>query len=300
MKSNRGFTLIEILIVVVIIGIISTFIIINSQESSYQADLARGKAFGLSVLTALPVNFVSEWKFDGPTAAGSAATIADAKDTWGRNDATSVSGGLFVRGGANCISGNCLEFDGTDDFVTIPDDSSLDLPANYTISFWAHNGSGAKIYPTFFNKAAQSTSNGFFWCFTSGTNEVDVVYQWANGTAYQAATFSNVFKAGSWTYFVFAFTDSTKILKLYKNGTYTNDPKTLTSALPVDDGSMYIGTYDGSTANYPFQGKIDEFRVFNDVLPISWIENEYFAGLNRLLINNDISKGEYNQRIAQQ
>jgi hypothetical protein len=63
---------------------------------------------------------------------------------------------------------------------------------------------------------------------------------------------------------------------------------------------MYIGTYDGSTANYPFQGKIDEFRVFNDVLPISWIENEYFAGLNRLLINNDISKGEYNQRIAQQ
>ncbi|MDD5696955.1 MAG: prepilin-type N-terminal cleavage/methylation domain-containing protein, partial [Candidatus Pacebacteria bacterium] len=158
MKSNRSFTLIEILIVVVIIGILSTFIIINSQDSSYQADLARGKAFGLSVLTALPVNFVSEWKFDGPTAAGSAATIADAKDTWGGNDATSVSGGLLVRGGANCISGNCLEFDGTDDFVTIPDDSSLDLPENYTISFWALNGSGATTYPTFFNKAAQSTS----------------------------------------------------------------------------------------------------------------------------------------------
>jgi len=292
--------LIEILAAVVIIGVISTFLIVGSQESTYRADLARGKAFSLSILTALPVNFVSEWKFDGPTAAGSAATTADAKDTWGANDASSVSNGVLIRGGSNCVSGNCLEFDGTDDFVTIPDNDSLDLPTNYTISFWAHNGNGAKTYPTIFNKGAQSTSNGFFWCYSSGTNGVDMIYQWADGAAYNSATFTNVFKASDWTYFVFVFTDSTKTLKLYKNGTYTNDPKTLTSALPVDDGIMYIGTYNGSTTDYPFKGKIDEFRVFNDALPISQIENNYFAGLNKLLINSNISKREYNQRIVQQ
>ncbi len=298
MKNNKGFTLIEVMVVMVIIGILTAAFIFKRQDINYQAEIANGKEFALSLLTSLPANFVSEWKFDGPTAAGSAAVLADAKDTWGANDASAISNGVVVRGGVDCISGNCLEFDGNDDFITIPDNDSLDLNGNYTISFWAYNGVGIKSYPTLFNRAAQSSSNGFFWCYTGGTDEVNVLYQWSSGSSYSSVSFANVFKPNLWTFFVFTFDNSSKTLKLYKNGVYTNDPKTLTSALPVDDGNLYIGTYGGLTSNYPFKGKIDEFRVFNDVLPISWIENEYFAGLNKLLITGSISKGEYIQRIG--
>lgn len=298
MKNNKGFTLIEVMVVIVIIGILTAIFVSRRQDATYQAEIANGKKFALSLLTALPANFVSEWKFDGLTVSGSAATLADVKDTWGANDASSVNGGVVVRGGTDCISGNCLEFDGSDDFVTIPDNDSLDLNGNYTISFWAYNGVGTKTYPTLFNRAAQSSSNGFFWCYAGGTDKANIYYQWANGSSYSSVSFANVFKPNVWTFFVFTFNNSSKTLKLYKNGTYTNDPKTLTSALPVDDGNLYLGTYNGSTSNYPFKGKIDEFRIFNDVLPISWIENEYFAGLNKLLATGNISKGEYVQRVV--
>jgi prepilin-type N-terminal cleavage/methylation domain-containing protein len=296
---NKSFTLVEVLAVIVIIGVLSSFIIINSRESSSQAEITRGKAFSLSLLTSLPGNFVSEWKFDGPTTAGSAATTNDAKDTWGANDAASVSGGLLVRDGVDCMSGKCLELDGADDFLTIPDNNSLDLPGNYTISFWAYNGIGTKTYPTFFNKAAQSSSNGFFWCFTGGTDEVNINYQWSTGSSYSGTTFNNVFSANGWTYLVFTFVNSTKTLKLYKNGLYTNDPKTLTSALPVDDGALYVGTYQGSATNYNFKGKIDEFRIFNEVLPVSQIEQDYYSGINKLLVNNDLNVLEYNQKLSE-
>lgn len=297
MKKEQSFTLVEILVAMLIIGILSSFVITRSSDSTTHAELARGKAFGLSVLTSLPSNFVSEWKFDGPTPAGSNATTNDVKDTWGGNDA-SISSAPVVRGGSDCISSNCIEFDGTDDYLTITDSDTLDLTGNYTFSFWAYNNNGSKTYPTFFNRAAQSSSNGYFWCYTGGTNEVDVNFQWANGST-NLTTFSNVFPVNAWTYFVFTFNNSTKVLKLYKNGAYTNDPKTLTSAYAVDDGTLYIGTYGGSTVNYPFKGKLDEFRIFNDVLAIANINSNYFIGVNKLLLNKEISINEHNQRIGE-
>jgi hypothetical protein len=297
--NNKSFSLIETLTAIVIIGLLAGFIIVKFEDSNVAAEISRGKAFGLSLLTSLPMNLIAEWKFDGPTAADSAATVNDVKDTIGFNDG-SVNGGVLMKDGSDCVSGKCLQFDGVDDFVTIIDsDDNLDLPGNYTISFWAYNGNGTKTYPTLFNKAGQSSSNGFFWCYSSGTNEASIRYQWSTGSAYTSTIFSNVFDLNKWNYLVFTFVDLSKTLKLYKNGLYTNDPKTLTSALPVDDGNLYIGTYNGSTSSYPFQGKIDEFRMFNEVLSVSQIQNNYFIGFNKLLLNNQISKEEYNQRLIE-
>jgi hypothetical protein len=38
--------------------------------------------------------------------------------------------------GSNCHSGSCLNFDGVDEYVNIPDDDSLDGYKNITIEAW--------------------------------------------------------------------------------------------------------------------------------------------------------------------
>jgi hypothetical protein len=45
-------------------------------------------------------------------------------------------------------------------------------------------------------------------------------------------------------------------------------------------------------------GFIDEVRVCNAVWTASIIRNQYLAGLNQLLANNQITQQEYQQRLA--
>jgi hypothetical protein len=40
------------------------------------------------------------------------------------------------RSNVNCIAGNCLRFDGVDDYVEVPDSTSLDITNAITISAW--------------------------------------------------------------------------------------------------------------------------------------------------------------------
>jgi hypothetical protein len=47
--------------------------------------------------------------------------------------------------------------------------------------------------------------------------------------------------------------------------------------------------------NY-FDGKIDEIRVFSETIPISQIKQNYYSGLNNLLVSGQISGGEYEKR----
>ena len=64
---------------------------------------------------------VSAWSFNDVTAT----------DEAGRNDG--IVHGATMAGGKY---GNCLSFDGVDDYVEIPDDASLHLPAGLTVAAW--------------------------------------------------------------------------------------------------------------------------------------------------------------------
>jgi len=70
--------------------------------------------------------------------------------------------------------------------------------------------------------------------------------------------------------------------------------------LLINTRSFYIGIED--IGIYPsgygqFKGLIDDVRIYNTALSTSQIKQEYIAGLNSLLANNNISKEEYDQRL---
>ena len=134
-QFNRAFTLIELLVVIAIIGILSGLIITTMSGATESARIAKLKVYSNSVRDSLGANLVSEWKFDE----GIGNVI---NDSWGINTGT-WTGPLAPNTSPNfrpqseCISGQCLAFDGADDFVSIINNSSLWTKTNnQTNSFW--------------------------------------------------------------------------------------------------------------------------------------------------------------------
>lgn len=158
-----------------------------------------------------------------------------------------------------------MNFDGTDEYVKVPSAASMNISGDYSISMWVYNRAGAKIYPTLLNKEPQSSSNGFFWIYTAGTNETDIKFQYANGS-YIQITFYGALGLNKWTHLVFTFVDATKSLTLFVDGQQFSTTRILSGALPVDGGDLYLGTYQTNYTNYAFNGYLDDVRIYTRTL----------------------------------
>ena len=125
---NKSFTLIEILVVIVVIGIISSFIIVGLSSVSDKANIAKGQAFSNSLRNSLLMNLVSEWKLDE----GTGSTTLD---SWGSNTGTlgtsTIGDAAEPTWTTDCVSGKCLSFDGTDDYVDCGNPDNLNNITEY-------------------------------------------------------------------------------------------------------------------------------------------------------------------------
>lgn len=140
---------------------------------------------------------------------------------------------------------------------------------------WVYNAAGSDTYPTLLNRATQATNNGFFWIYTTGTNEADLNFQYADGANFVSTTFSGALSTNTWQHVVFTFDNASKALKLYINGSQFSTTRTLTGSLPIDDGTLYLGTYNGTATNYSFLGYLDEVRIYTSALSAGGVTNLY-------------------------
>jgi type II secretory pathway pseudopilin PulG len=294
MKNNKSFTLIEIMSVVLIIAIVSGFIIINTTNSRIQSEIARGKAFSLSMVTSLAGSFVSEWKFDsGTVLVDTAANANDVKDTWGANDGT-INGTPTVRGGTNCISGRCLSFNGSTDFVDCGSGDSLHPTRYMTFAVWVKPGSSQVQYADIFGNHNKVGIDGYV--IQQDGNLLNKYYfVYGNGSAWQGGTFTTQLNTSQWNFYV-AQKNNT-IIKIYLNGSYVNQENVTGDITYAANHHIFIGLGYASTRY--FNGLIDDVRIFNAALPVSQINQMYYSGLEKLLSSGQITKEEYNQRIVE-
>ncbi|MDD4409403.1 MAG: prepilin-type N-terminal cleavage/methylation domain-containing protein [Candidatus Pacebacteria bacterium] len=305
-KHSKGFTLLEMVVVTGIIALLSSIIYTNfSKDSQYEAHLTKAKAFSVSIPLSLPTAFVSEWKFDGPTAAGGNATTDDVKDTWGSADGVISAIPPIVRAGGDCISGKCLEFDGASSYVDITTVSDLNTISTGTISLWFKWKTGT--YNSLFvlsNGSDKWTTVGLGDWTGSYTDESLAYYFYDSSSviaAYQRKG-SDYYKDSRWHYLV--LTAGTNYNKIYIDGEqvvdliyiagssstggyFLNNPAFNTFSI----GSRYLSSRDGYLG-----GMIDEVHVYKEALIADQMEAEYLAGLDSLYGTKGISLGEYQQR----
>jgi hypothetical protein len=212
--------------------------------------------------SAVPVaGLVGYWAFDE----GSGSTAADGS---GNGHTGSLNYGASWASGGNCKLGNCLSFDGNDDYVRIPDHSQLRITGDLTITAW--------IKPNKPGSTQSIVSKRYEYELgpISATSPYPLNWSHKNssGTLIQGPLTSSS-QTGQWQHV--ALVRSGNQITGYTNATPT--PSSTYSSPPSSSSyPLNIGRNPGS--NQRFNGHIDEVRIYNRALTPTEIQAVYGAG----------------------
>ncbi len=192
---------------------------------------------------------VSWWKFNENTG----NTAFDSKNA---NHGT-IHGALWTQG----VEGTALEFDGSNDYVIVPNADNFNVTKKITIMAWAKTEE---------NKTAKIAEKGDW-------DGHSILQDHWNGWGCQIRTADNISHAIKWgngipefgKWYHIAMTYNGALLKLYVNGQLTNS-KHVTGDLKVNNRDFAIGSNNG--AQKFFHGSIDDVRFFNDALTQTQIQ----------------------------
>jgi prepilin-type N-terminal cleavage/methylation domain-containing protein len=290
-NSQKAFTLVEILVVIAVIGLLSSIIFAITRGADEQGRIARGLYFSQHLQNSLGSYAAGIWSFDE----GSGSTANDISG-WNNN------GSLVNSPTWRCAStdtsytpsgqGCSLEFNGSTQYVNAGSGASLAIASGgFTLEAW--------IYPKKID--CSTTVTCAIWSDNGTSDGGDVIAIRENGylwyytlqSSWNSLTSTIPVSLNSWSHVVFTWDGETK--KIYINGQEkgsTDAINNMRGILPV-----WIGRKAGSHAGY-FQGLIDDTRIYNRSLTSTQIQSRYYAGLKRLLSESQISQEEYQRQLT--
>jgi len=201
---------------------------------------------------------------------GSGITLTDYSDNSNTGTLTNMEVEDWVTG----KHGEALNFDGTNEYVEVPDDSSLSITGEITIEAWVKQTS-VESWAAIVTKGTSATwnSNNYVMGLQSGKPD----FRW-NGTGSVLA--DDVLSTDVWYHLAFvAETGTTNALKIYvndnlvKQGNRTGNPT-------ANNQALHIGSDDGTSDN--FNGVIDGVRISNTAkssFPYGAVSSEPSAAL---------------------
>jgi len=302
---KHAFTLIELLAVIAIIGILSGLIVVSMGGMTQKATIAKSQVFSNSLKNALMLNLISEWKFDELTTAVDSAAILDSWSGGNNNGfldinlvAADTSDKLRTD---NCVSGKCLFFDGTDDYVYVIGSelatSNLAITGAITLATWVKFITAGTATAIIGRGAGLAGNNNYGYSLTrNGTNN-QIYFDTYSTTTRDALISSSAIVDDSWHYVVGTWDGTTNVngKKIYIDATLDNQKTSAISIIGQPAYTFRMGR--GGTGLYPLNGLLDEVRIYNTSIPTSQIKEQYYVGLNKLLASGQVSVGEYQDNI---
>jgi hypothetical protein len=180
-------------------------------------------------------------------------------------------------------TGKCLNFDGTDDYISVPDSSSL-KPTDVTLIAWFQPQTGFLPRGDFLAKQCYDywgNSAGHTYSFSSTENsfiaaeiESDTYQQFDRIGDYQITP-------NTWYYLVLTFDGTTKVCSFYVNGILEGTKSCDSSALWYNNpwdftiGGCRWGDGSSQAINTFYNCGLDEIKVLNEPLNPGWISTEY-------------------------
>ena len=266
LNKNKGFTLLELLVVVSLFGLLSTIVLASISSAREKGRIAAAKQFAASTYHALGDQLVGAWNFD--ECAGT--TVSDSSGSG--NNGTFVGTPLWSHttpSGTGCS----LNTNNTPaNYVQIPysASSSLQLSSNFTVSMWIYlTTSTGNI---FIHKGNDSVNNG-----------LAIGYQFA-GAGFQMLADGAINGPGAvpgddfikW-HQITAVVDTTA----GKQNLYI-DGKLVASRTGADAQYSWANTNDlrigaGNTSLYGTFGLIDEVKVYAKNFSAMDVRNRYLA-----------------------
>ena len=173
-----------------------------------------------------------------------------------------------------------VAFDGVDEYISIPDDNTLDITQNLSVSFWFKPTAigGTEYIFSKFHTTADNRS--FIIRLEPGGYLISRMYTLGTATPYRQATGSTVFTQDSWYHIVLTYA-SDDTIKFYVNGVddsaAQNSSGATTGAIYVSTTDLEIGRFNKGTTYGQFD--ISDIAIFDTtVLSASDVSKIYSSG----------------------
>lgn len=273
-KKIQGVTILEMLAVVVIVGIMATFLVYNFSTSREQANRLEVLTFEEDLTGRNVDTLVSEWGFNGFTDLGNFATNEDVLDSWGYNNGEVDSHQPTVKGGENCVKNKCLEFDGLNDYVFVENNGTLNFNNGMTISLWFKNtGMGASDSSVILGNG---NNESYRLLYVSSTNLV----RWTvtcDGGNYSIGS-ANAVPEDEWHNVVVSYNNS-GIISMYIDGKFSDSLNNIPLNLQATVNGLGIGSSGVGSQN--FKGLIDEVKIYKKALTIAEVQEKYLVAVDK-------------------
>lgn len=197
-----------------------------------------------------------------------------------------IIGMIIALEGFSQGSGSTLRFDGVNDWVSVPNSSSLNMTTNnFSIEFWVKRTSnysdyakmiaGKKVAPG--NAPDSPDKNaGYDVLITKGAYQP--LLRVGDGSVYESSRPTNagdLVPLNEWTHICFVYIYSTHTATCYINGEAVPTSKFTTGNIGSmsNSDSFKIAHLGNTNLNHYFPGEIDELRVWNDARTLAEIQD---------------------------
>lgn len=184
---------------------------------------------------------------------------------------TCTSSGAWFNGVSGKIN-NSLSFDGTDDYITVPDSNFFDQPGSMSVSSWVYLDTN-KNYNQIFTKGVDSSEN--YELFVRSTGQIEGA--WVFNTGRTTCFASTRFLSTSTWYHVVAVFESGSSCKMYIDGKLDSVYTFTATSVTTNTGALIIGG-DTSVGGRYLDGKMDEFQLYNYPLSADQVKHIYNNG----------------------
>lgn len=192
-------------------------------------------------------------------------------DSTGVNNSTSVA--ATPQGSAIGKIDGADAFDGSDDVITIADNSSLEGMSAITISAWInHSNMGADPYQRIVDKT-YGEAYAFYITGTSIGAFITTTGSGGGTSDWYSNEFAKGITNGELQLLTFVWDSATAQANVYLNGVAGTAQARDGDAVGTGTGTFKIG--DNADGSRSFIGIIDEMRVSSVVRSVDWIKTEY-------------------------
>ena len=306
-NDEKAFTLMELLVVIAVIGLLSSIIFAITRGANEQGRIAKGLYFSQHLHNSLGSYAAGTWSFDEGT-----GTAANDISGWNNN-------GTIYNGTWRCAAtdpdytpsgqGCSLEFNGTNSYIRVGDTNTFkwmhgaENPTDFkfTLEVWIKRLAGGPD-GWIFGTVNHNFSNIGVFIYLNGGASIRLGIAGGSGTAvFNVNDILTVPADGRFHHLVWTYDHSSASgnSKLYLDAELKHTDNKGAGVVSAGDSTYFpsIGSIGGSGGFIP-NSILDDFRAYAASLTSARIQSQYYAGLGRLLAQEYITEQEYQQRLV--
>lgn len=228
------------------------------QDNSHTTERAGFMAF--SEPFSADFSLVANYQLEGPSWNGTAGEVIDSSNSGLNGQAV---GDARAYPAQVC---NGALFDGTGDYIEIPDDPILDISDELTVMAWVN---AATLPSSDLMTIVSKDTNFEFHLDTAGR-----VFWWWNNSSGSSRSFTSdasTLSTGTWHHVAITYSKSEGSQKIFVDGVEANSQSYTNESLINNSIPLHIGT-DYAYRSRDFNGSIDEVKIFERALSTAAIQ----------------------------